>query len=445
MLLLSMSFASAVCTVTMEKSEYIAGELAAVEMTCSSPSERNEPYDLTWYDEAWNVLEIDLGITPSTTGQLFAETYLIPNPTSITTLHANLTGTGLEGSDSAAVIASAGKGTLVLTDFIPGPRGRVGETSSISFIVRDSNNNTVTNAICSNFLSDSGTNAPITDVMNGARSYEGISSFNIPLDPNVFEEGKTYISTITCSCIDGTDRTCYNSNNTKIVFAAGNAIGIARTSTWLENVSTINDQANYDFEDKFASVCVNISNNNEDRLSLRINYNIRCDGSDDDLDRVLLSQNEELRGISGNTTQNQCALLPLNNVKTTASRVNLCYSATDVCVLNLEGTCNKVYSTTSPNFNYTVNTDILTEEGIDVLAEGIITFFIFLVGLLLIWFGSTSQKVSFNLFVIGGGIWWMGAAGLMLFNGVLLTSIFFVLLALSAIFVGIFGLTEEKA
>lgn len=94
-----------VCTVTLDQTEYIAGDTATATMSCSSSAEKNTAYSLTWRDETNStIVETDTGTTPNTPGTEFNEDYIIPfNWTNGHVLSATLTGSQLEGSDSAIV------------------------------------------------------------------------------------------------------------------------------------------------------------------------------------------------------------------------------------------------------------------------------------------------------------------------------------------------------
>jgi len=165
------------------------------------------------------------------------------------------------------------------------------------------------NAICVARISDLLDGAPITATYNHARTYSGMASFELMFNIDQFEEDTTYIAEISCSCVNGTDRTCFTNTSRNLKYAVGTTQGIARTGVWLNSTNTVTDKNSYNIQDEYIYVCANVTNPNPERIPLEINYNYRCGNNDTSTDRVVIDSKREIRGISGNTTQNQCAQL----------------------------------------------------------------------------------------------------------------------------------------
>jgi hypothetical protein len=96
----------ATCTVTFDKEIYNPTETVEATMICNLASEKSQAYTLTWTNQTGAIVEIDTGTTPSERNTEFFRTYIIPsdyNSTYGNNIVATLTGTNLEGTDSANV------------------------------------------------------------------------------------------------------------------------------------------------------------------------------------------------------------------------------------------------------------------------------------------------------------------------------------------------------
>jgi len=397
-LLSSLSYAT--CTGVMSNDPVFPGQTQSFVMSCDNKNEENEISTVTWTDELANVLHVDTGITPKK-NIIFSETYKIP--LGITTITATLTGTNLEGTDTANVEAVS-IGQLSIIDIIGTSTPLVGRSGSMRFQVLDYLNTTVTNAHCSVSVSESVGGSPITTVQNSITSYDGSAFFSLPLVNTAFEENTEYLVSIFCSCVNNTDRTCFNNNLDALPYAVGSTSTVAPTSSWLSASNTLTDKSSYTLQDSIIYVCANVTNSNENRVPISINYNFRCGNSDSATDRVIINEYEEIRGISGNTTQNQCAELHILNLPSIQNKNNSCYAATDVCVLDEMGECYVTYPTTSAVFNLISDSSIENEEYLSIedknsnmlpviVGLGILAVLLFIVGFSL----STRQTGTYKL------------------------------------------------
>ena len=368
--LLSSVVVNAVCTLTFSESEYYYGETVVAEMICSSSAETSKAYTLTWTDELANVLETDTGTTPATQSTLFVESYSIPSNSTISNITATLTGTNLEGTDTSSV-TSAPNTTIILTNFVATPGGKkLGEIASIKFDVLNGDNKTVNNALCEASISDSISGVPIATSLPES-TYNGEVHLEIQYTKQSgFEEGRSYLSTISCICIDNTDQRCFNSDLVTLGNRVGTAQGVANVDRWLDSVVTLTDKSSYTLEDEYIDVCVELNNSNDFRIPVDIFYSFRCGGGNNATDRVLIDTHREYRGISGNTTQNQCARLEIKNVPEIQNKVNNCYASTDVGVI-FDGfeSFPVTYSTTSSSFTITSDSNIYI-DGDNIKVQG---------------------------------------------------------------------------
>jgi len=96
------------CSCFMEENPVLFGEVQTFDCVCTSGTEINQPYNVTWYDEDGNIISIHMGTTPGTANTPFFETQTIY--TDISLINATLTGTNLEGQDSAIVVPANSDG-----------------------------------------------------------------------------------------------------------------------------------------------------------------------------------------------------------------------------------------------------------------------------------------------------------------------------------------------
>jgi len=364
---------SAVCTVNFDEDEYNPGETVAATMICTSSTEKNKEYILSWSNST-SIVETDVGITPSVTGSPFFETYEIPlDATNWTNANATLTGSNLEGIDYFNVTGTSSN-ILTINNVIFYSKVLMGNLFSVMFTVRDTNNLEVNNAVCEVFSSSSGGN-PLQEC-GEVVTYNGKAICGDILNSDTFIENNNYLVRIGCICGYG-DNSCFDEEGTQIQGARGSTAFPFSVSRWL-NVSTITDKKSYTLSDDYIFVCANITNNQEERLSLEINYNYRCGSSDSSTERIIIDEYKELRGISNLTTQNQCAQLQIKNKKGIQNKENNCYAATDVRILRKNGEIKFTYATTSSNFTITSNTDSLLEED----GENMIAIALILVGVM---------------------------------------------------------------
>lgn len=398
--ILLISFTSAVCTLDFDSDSYFKGQTVIAQMICDASNEKNNAYVVTWRDQNGIVVETDVGVTPSIVSNLFAESYMILLNSSTTNINATLTGTNLEGEDSASVTAPLPT-TLLITDLISSTRTRLGELESVKFTLLSGVNKTVNNAKCSSTIFSQLGDVPIGHTTEEI-VYDGVGHLEAFLDRTAFIEGTTYLSRISCMCINLTENRCFDEDLEPLGDRTTSSIAIVRVQRWLANVTTIVDKTSYVLSDKFVRVCVVLFNNDTERIPVDINYNFRCseDMIDNSTDRVVVSEYREFRGIDGNTTQTQCVLLPINNIITIQNKVTTCYAATDVGVIF--GELDKfpvTYHTISPDFNMTSDSsfDISEVEGMDLSLLGIIVLIPLFLAIILIIASATMNEDHYVL------------------------------------------------
>lgn len=477
-LILLISFVSATCTVTFDKSEYSPLETVTAEMTCSSATEKSNAYTLTWTYENGTTLETDTGTTPSTTDEHFYESYTIPSTHPIGTfVNATLTGTNLEGTDSANV-TSAGADALLITDVIIGGKW-LGLTSSISATVKDENSKKISGGACivSVWSNDETTMLEHVDtyINNGELKISWVPTYES------FAQNTDYAVKLLCYCgSDGSNQECIDEDGLSITDSSGSTLSAFTTNTWVsilnapfpitykngtdypdatiyagfgekvyydttatnnyagdvlirathflvnnatggiyanekqgiytrptgnstliidyeitkeaptgvyyvKNIfeiyytnilvaqgivnsetfdiegtddsfkleTVVTDKSNY-YTGESVHVCANITNDFDTRVEFDILYNFRCgsSNSNDDTDRSLIGEYTELRALSGGTSQNQCAELPIDYIEHILYKTTQCYASVTVKSPYVNTFDNKV-SVTSSEFNVT--------------------------------------------------------------------------------------------
>lgn len=357
------NFVLATCTVTLDKDSYIAGETATAAMVCDAATEKSDGYILNWTNASSVFFEADAGTTPSTVGQTFYESYIIPsNWPSGVYVNATLVGSDnndLEGTDYANVSTTAGTNSLVITNTTIGGN-LIGKVSSIKEIVRDENSKTISGGLCKmSVWSNDETQMMITK--EGA-IFNGETKFDFIMDNSRFEEGVDYAIKLICYCgSSGSNTECIDEDGTIVNNSVGQAVNAFTVGRWL-NVNTIVDAQVYELrEDIF--ICANVTNvNYSRRIRIPVHYEARCsagDDNNDDLDRILIinDESQDERGISPNTTQMQCKKFQIPEINYLEGQTSTCYASTSVDVLDESNNIIISYHTTSPMFNIT-NTEL---------------------------------------------------------------------------------------
>ncbi len=357
--LLPLVYAS--CTITLDKTDYLAGETATSAMSCSEPGEKNTPYNVNWTNSSGYQFELDYGTTSAVKNQLFYQSFTIPTtwPNGIF-LNVSLNGTGLAVLQNAtANVTSTGfaASTLIITNSTFGG-GFLGLVGSMQGIVKDENGKKITGGFCK--ISGWSNDETKMLLYHDTRMVNGEVKVSDILHPTRFDEATDYAYKIICYCGSDTSGTeCIDEDGISVVDSIGFAKGFFTTSSWLE-VNTVTGKSNYELK-KEIFICANVTNvAYSNRIPLHINYQVRCSkGTDNnaDLDRILIAYNTEedsdIRGISTNTTQMQCRKFTIPEEQYLMGQTSECYASTNVWVLDDSHTELVGYFTTSPSFNIT--------------------------------------------------------------------------------------------
>ena len=356
-LLFSLSYVSAVCTVTLDDSYNPSGTATATMLCDSHPAESSKSYTITWTNSSGYVLESDTGTTPKADGtNNFFASYVIPSDyVSVygAGLNATMTGTNLEGMDNTTV-ASAGTNDLVIQEIGWTEDLYIGTTVGMEFEVVDENGDKVSGASCDVALEDVNSK-PIFSGNHISHAGDVHGSFS--MNHAIADEGTQYLLKAYCYCgVQNTSSSCVTDGG-QVGLSSGSSSITFTTDTWLE-VNTLTDKSSYEMKNEIF-ICANVTNiNYSARIPLEIDYQVRCSANgdnNDDTDRALIIESEtsDIRGISTSTTQNQCKKFIIPEENHLQGRTSTCYASTNAWVINHEGQRVVGYATTSDNFNIT--------------------------------------------------------------------------------------------
>lgn len=363
------SFAVADCTLTLDETNYVEGEIVDVDGICDSGSEKNQAYTINWTNATGFVLESDTGTTPSTINTLFSETFIIPSGYVATygnTLNATMTGTTLEGTDSSTISTSS-ISDLIISNIVISSSFLIGKFGALDFIVKDNNGDAISNAQCIIDIVDEN-DLPLSPA--GGKTIvpsqgDGKVLYSLFFDETFVEEGKSYKWDIACACLNATDITtstigiCNNGNdgNRVLNFKDGESQFPFTMNSWI-SVNTVVDKTEYTPKQTIF-ICSNVTNTRTTRTPLHIFHQVRCSAgvdNDDDVDRILIitdGLNYDERGIDANKTQMQCKEFVIPEIRHFEGVTSECTATTTTWVVNERDEKISGYETASSIFNIT--------------------------------------------------------------------------------------------
>lgn len=362
LVLISISQVAAVCTLSLDQATYSEGETAEVTAICDShPVESFQTATFNWTNGSGFQLEIDITLsTPKADGtNNFFQTFIIPVgyvAVNGSVLNVNMTGTGLEGTNTATV-QTAQPNDLIISDVVFSQSIYLEKVAGISFTVKDENEKLVSNAVCDGILED-GNGFPLSAGVEIAVR-NGHGAFSRLIDHDTFREGRNYLAVIQCSCgSNETGTACFDEDGASVELSTGFISAPFSTLTWL-NVNTVIGKINYEMKNEIY-ICANVTNIDYDaRIPMEIFHQVRCSAgiqNDDDLDRILIVHDDGMpdkRGISVGITQMQCKEFTIPEEDLLQGRTNECYASTEVHALDIVGHILATYSTTTSIFNIT--------------------------------------------------------------------------------------------
>jgi len=225
------SFVSAVCTVTLDKTSYVQGETASADMFCTLATEKSKDYVVNWTYENGTQLEIDTGTTPATIGEHFYQTYIISSthPAGVY-FNATLSDGILDGMDSANVTAGSPSSLIITGTTVGG--GWMGLASSFKATIKDENEKAITGAQCNIDIKDNSNINTLMDLQ--VKSIAGKIDHHWVLYYDQFKEATDYVVHINCYCgLNGTTDACIDEDGNIVTNSVGEASFPFTTNTWV--------------------------------------------------------------------------------------------------------------------------------------------------------------------------------------------------------------------
>lgn len=377
-LVLTLSVNAIQSVIVTPDSVIVGGSVSCTATLDTGNGERNVAYNLTFYNTTAQNNQITGCSYTGTTENA-------PNPSNIVQscvipsnwgashdaiCNFTLVGDG-DSHEGDFNITALSATSLVVTSISLDENAYLATMWGLKATVVDQNNKTVTNAKCQLYLEET-VNGELNPVSVSEPHYtaaRGIVLYDTLLDPKAFSESSSYSATISCFC--RSQEPCFNSDGALISNASNTALGSSSvaftTDKWL-NVTTTRDKNQYGLKGNL-HMCANVTNNRNDmRVPINIEYSYRCQDSagDNSFDRIILGTHTELRGISANTTQQQCVQFTIPEETWMQARNTTCYASTNVNVVDVvPSDLPVVYATTSPQFyiySYEINTRVDWEK-----------------------------------------------------------------------------------
>lgn len=355
LLILMVGVVSATCTLTTNKQSYYPGGYMTIQGSCSSPNEATQSYNIT-ITNGTNQITSLYGTTPATINTAFYRSYSIHDDANWSNANVTMNGTNLEGLAWFNVSGQPEFALLISQYNSTGDTGNgvwMGEGWAISFIVENNLGQTINLAQCQLDI-ENGDDVPIyhTEIRTNDGG-KGLAEFT--LTDEKFNEGGEYVAVLGCSCGNSySGSSCVTSNGSEATLKWGSS-EYAFTINTSTALNTITDKDTYS-EKNYMSVCVNITNYRDRRISYDVFYNYRCSQStnNNNTDRIIFGEYSETRGVSANTTQMQCHDFFIPEHPFLQGHNNSCYASVDIQPQHQIG--NLYYSATSPIFTIISNT-----------------------------------------------------------------------------------------
>ena len=200
----------ATCTLTLDDTAYVEGETAAGTGNCGASNEKSRAYTITWTNGSGTVLQTDVGTTPSAVSTPFIVNYIIPVgyvAGNGTVLDVNMTGTNLEGTDTAT-IAGPSSNDLIVSQINISSGNYIGTTLGISARIQNSTEQGVLGATCSIHIEDTVGNAITSKKADS--THDGEIHLYFPITEAFFDADAQYLADINCYCPTGSTTQCFN-------------------------------------------------------------------------------------------------------------------------------------------------------------------------------------------------------------------------------------------
>lgn len=408
-------FGSGIISLIDKPSAYSPNQEATVCGTCTLGNEKNVLGNWVWKKSDGTILRNVTDSSGDCQLSLFCDSYTFQRDDDFsgevnwTTTTSSWNNVGDVTVDSF-IVNGTSLFECVIANVTPQSTGYyVGMTGAVKFSVIDGDSVPIVSARCNveGLLNDE--TPVVVEPMNlpgKPSSSNGHVSFDTFLSRSTFTEDTTYLFNIHCDCGDNSSSfPCYNENTgLRTGFKSCEVVSPFVINSTLR-VNTLTDKSDYFYRvDDEVVVCANVTNFRNVRESLEIVYNFRCglNNNNNATDRVVVNSFTELRGISANTTQMQCAGLDIVNIPTVQNQVSVCYAATDVRVLDgMAGEFKVVYATTSANFTLTSDRSSLGGDNMNFVWI-VFVLFVILLGLgLLLESANFVSLAGFVCFVLG--------------------------------------------
>lgn len=241
--ILEIGMISATCSVVFTRHAvpltpvtYYKGETITASMVCTSASEKNTPYQLTWRNSTNSIMQTDNGTTPGVQGTSFVKTYLIPTTYSSNFINATFNGTGLTTAVDNATIAGVTVNTLLLSTVSISGKWLGLETGFRVASITDSAGNKISGSQCEIGVLTNDQTGSLAHISSTA--VDGTIGGGFIMDYNNFAEGTDYILRIKCYCAGNSSSgisvpACINSNGIAVINAVGSIDYPFTTNTWI--------------------------------------------------------------------------------------------------------------------------------------------------------------------------------------------------------------------
>ncbi len=377
LLVLLSSFVTAVGSCNLDRpfsDNYNPQSTAVFSCTCSAGNERNQVGNIVFRNSS-DILSNSSVSTGNCQVSAFTGQFTFPLGADFigNATFETFAGSWQQPEDNVSEafnVSGLQEGNCVIANIQTRTRNFVGEVSGLQFQVIDENQQGISGARCIVEGQDLFGNPQFVNPQDNVfrqSNDEGVAVFDFQIDSSRFIEGEQHIFAVFCYCPPTvSDDSCFTKNKANGTSFLGCTNDVVLNISTHLKVNTLTDKSNYVVgEDIEILITANITNNRLLTEVFEITYDYRCAATNlsNNTDNIMINGVTETRSVEALQTETETGSLTLKNLPSMGNRVSQCRAETVVNVIDNQGNRKVRYSTLSPFFTITSNTEGFLDGG----------------------------------------------------------------------------------